>query len=190
MEQVTVTPSKYIEFDFMPHQKASSSLELYNATDEQLNYKIKVTQPNTYMIKDPSGVIPPRTPSVIRIELRPTDRIPDEVHKIQVVVTDNSNPPSLNLSKVLTVQFTTKTAELLEQEYVQLKTDYENLTGKSAEVTSEVDNLHLSIDKHLKLRKEKQDDALIKKPSAETFSLRALVLCFVLGLIIGTFSGG
>mmetsp|Transcript_24542 Transcript_24542/g.43408 ORF Transcript_24542/g.43408 Transcript_24542/m.43408 type:complete len:189 (+) Transcript_24542:1803-2369(+) len=187
MDPVIVSPNEVLKFDFIPNQEKIAVIELLNISDAPLNYKVKVTHTNVYKISNAVGVLAPKVPAKVKIEYT-ADTIPEEAHKFQVNVLDGSNP-SFKFARVLIAQFTTKTGDVAELEYSQLKNDYESLTSKSTEVTAEVDNLHQSIDKHLKLRKEKQDDVLIKKPSTENFTIRALVLCFILGIIIGTFSG-
>lgn len=186
MEAVSVNPSNFLRFELDSRQIYQSTIELLNTTDSSLSYKLKVTNTNAYRIHEPTGELAPRTPVTLRVERTATASQSNDTDKFQILVTDKANP-AFQFSKVLGVQASEQGEDNTDLEYSQLRADYERLAQKSKEVTSEVDTLHMSIDRHLKLRKAKQDDVLIKRPSTESFTVKALVLCFILGALIGTF---
>jgi hypothetical protein len=186
MDLIAINPSDTLRFDYTPAQESHSIIELLNPSTVLVNYKIKVTHATAYKIHSAQGDLLPNTTAVVNITLKPSSSIGEETHKIMVEFTDKANPVN-KVSKKLSVSFV-KVVETADQEFDRLRHEYEKLTSKSAEVTTETDNLQVAYSQLLKRRKAGEDDVLIKKPTAEAFTYRALVLCFILGLFIGTFS--
>jgi hypothetical protein len=186
MDLVSINPSDTLRFDYTPAQESHATIELLNPSSVLVNYKIKVTHAAAYKIQSAQGDLLPNATAVVHITLKPSSSIGEEPHKFMVEFTDKADPAN-KVSKKLSVSFV-KVVESADLEFDRLKNEYEKLTSKSAEVTTETDNLQAAYNQLLKRRKAGEDDVLIKKPTAEAFTYRTLILCFILGLFIGTFS--